>query len=157
MTRLMTSTALTLGLALSAGAASAEAHMQGFDTTSGILSAEGYRSALRADTLIGQELYTIGTDYDEASWLDPDGYAEFDTEWKEIGEIEDIVISRDGSLIGLVVETGGWLDIGDEEVIVDFKDIRIVGDYGIDNYEVVTRMSQKMLEQMPEADTGYFD
>ena len=157
MTRLMTSTALTLGLAITAGAASAETHMQSFETTSGVLSAESYQTALRAENLIGQDLYSIGTEYDEATWIDPNGYGEFDTEWEEIGEIEDIVISRDGSLIGLVVETGGWLDIGDEEVIVDFKDVRIVGDYGIDNYEVVTRMSQEMLEQMPEADTGYWD
>ncbi|SDE09718.1 PRC-barrel domain-containing protein [Limimaricola pyoseonensis] len=157
MTRLMTSTALTLGLTLAAGGAAAEAHTESFDTTSGVVSADNYANTLRAENLIGEELYTIGAEYEEESWLDPNAYVEVEAEWENIGEIEDIVMSRDGELIGLVVETGGWLDIGDEEVIIDFKDVRIVGEYGMGDFDVVTRMSQEMLEQMPEADEGYWN
>lgn len=44
---------------------------------------------------------------------------------EEIGEVENLIVGPDGKLRKLVVETGGFLDIGDKHLAVDWKDVKI--------------------------------
>ena len=68
--------------------------------------------------------------------------------------MEDIVVSRNGEISGLVAEVGGWLDIGDKAVFIDMKDIRIVGD-NLGDVAFVTRLSQDQLESRQEIDQAW--
>lgn len=156
MIRMMNTTALTLGLTLTAGGALAEAHME-MGMGSGRLTADNMMNTIRAENLIGSNIYTLQAEYDETLWTDTPYYEEVDAEWEDIGEVEDIVISADGQMIGLVIETGGWLDIGDEDVILDFSEVRFAGDYAGGDFSLVTRMSQEQLEALPQADEGYYN
>ena len=36
----------------------------------------------------------------------------------KLGEIEDVLVGADGKPVAYVVDTGGFLDIGDEDVVV---------------------------------------
>lgn len=156
MTRMMNTTALALGLTMAAGGALAEAHTE-MGMGSGRLTADNLSNTIRAESLIGSNVYTLEAEYDETVWVDTPYYEEVDAEWEEIGEVEDIVISADGQMIGLVIETGGWLDIGDEEVVLDFNEVRLAGDYVGGDFSLVTRMSQEQLEALPEANEGYYN
>jgi len=53
-------------------------------------------------------------------------YDVFDSVWNEIGEIEDIVLSKDSEMVGIVTEVGGFLDIGDKHVIISVPDVNLV-------------------------------
>jgi sporulation protein YlmC with PRC-barrel domain len=44
---------------------------------------------------------------------------------EEIGEVNEIVISRDGQVVALVVGVGGFLGIGEKDVAIPFKAVEI--------------------------------
>lgn len=44
---------------------------------------------------------------------------------ENMGEIEDVVIGRNGELVAVVVEVGGFLGIGDKEVAIPFEALEI--------------------------------
>ncbi len=120
-------------------------------TGTGVISAEQRERAISADEALEADVYSMNETYDENTWLDTNYWNSIDAEWAEVGEVEDLLMSRDGEVIGLVVETGGWLDIGDDEYVIDLRDVRVVDDgRGVINF--VTRLSQDEIEQMPEAD-----
>jgi hypothetical protein len=45
-----------------------------------------------------------------------------------IGEINELLFSRDGRVVGVVIGVGGFLGIGQREVAMDFKALRIEKD-----------------------------
>ena len=44
---------------------------------------------------------------------------------KEIGEIEDVLLNADGTVAAVVVEVGGFLGIGEKDVLVDWSALEI--------------------------------
>ena len=145
----------TLALTIpAAGAATAEQHLGDQRTYSGIVSSETSQNTLRAEGMIGGEIYSLAEGYEETEWSGTEFYSKIDPGWEEIGEVEDIVVSRNGEISGLVAEVGGWLDIGDKAVFIDMKDIRIVGD-NLGDVAFVTRLSQDQLESRQEIDQAW--
>lgn len=141
---------------LGAPALAQEADMTRLGATSGVLDEAQFDNMLRAENIIGSEIYSIGADYDETVWDETNYYDEIDTDWEQVGEVEDMIMSRDGNLVGIVASVGGWLDIGDEDVVIGLDDLRVVGDT-VGEYSFVTRMSEERMEMMPEADTGWYN
>jgi len=78
-----------------------EADMTGLDR-------ESLRGAFRVDDLV-EEADVYGQDGDE------------------IGEVEDIVIGPDGRVVAMIVEAGGFLDIGDTHFRVPWEEVEIRG------------------------------
>lgn len=151
MKRLMTTAALAAMTLTGAAHAADTAVDYRMGSASGVVASDAMSKVLRAEDIIGAEVYTLNADYDEAEWLDLDGYAEIDVDWDNVGEVEDIIISRNGNIVGLVVETGGWLDMGDSNYVVDLRDMKVVGDVG-PNVQFVTRLSQEEIEQKREVE-----
>ena len=58
------------------------------------------------EAMIDADIYTLEREYDETEWFDTDYYGSVDTDWEEIGEVDDIVVSRDGRIVGLVLIWG---------------------------------------------------
>ena len=152
----LTTSVLAIGIA---GAAFASQHttMEGGEpgAASGMLAPSATQNFMRAENIIGADIYTLSTEYDEDEWMGTEYYDEIDTEWEEVGEVEDIVMSRDGQLIGLVAEVGGFLDIGDSDILLNLDDVRTVGggvDVGYDEISFVTRLSEEQLEGMQDVD-----
>jgi hypothetical protein len=73
------------------------------------------------------------------------------TDCNPIGEIEDIVRSKLGQIIGSVPEVGGFMGLGDKYVVIAVDDVNLIA---VDNksYAVVTYMNEKQLDPMEEAD-----
>ena len=116
---------------------------------SGIITGEQYANAIRADEAIGADVYSMNDTYDETQWVENTWYDAVGSDWENVGEVDDIIISRNGQVIGLVVETGGWLDIGDENYVIDLRDLRVVGEG--EDIDFVTRLTQAEMEAQPRA------
>ncbi|WP_197521089.1 PRC-barrel domain-containing protein [Bradyrhizobium icense] len=54
---------------------------------------------------------------DDATVYGPNG--------NEIGSVENLIIGRDGALLGIVAEVGGFLNIGDTHVFVPWDHVRV--------------------------------
>ena len=108
---------------------------------------------IRSRDITGGQIYTNNAVADEG-WTA--GYTEVGADWNEIGEIEDLVLSRDGQLIGVVAEVGGFLDIGDKHVMISLGEIRLVP---VDDrsFALVTQLSEEQLEALPGVDEGFWN
>ena len=148
------SVSLVAFIVATAGGATADQHAGDQRTYSGIITTETSPNTLRAEGMIGSELYSYGADYDENEWSAVDYFDAVDPGWEEIGEVEDIVISRDGRVVGLIAEVGGWLDVGDQDVVIDMNDLRAVGD-NVGDVSFVTRLSEEQLEARQEVDQAW--
>lgn len=140
----MTRTALAAALAaLIAGPALSEAHL---------MSMEGL---ILADDIEDGRVYALGDAYDEAEWAAGDPYA-FDPEYEDVGEIEDLVLSPEGQVVGVTAEVGGFLGIGDHMVMLPLEDLRLVP---VDDaeYAYVTRLTEDQLEELPAVEDGLID
>lgn len=110
---------------------------------------------ISADQLGEGDIYRMEVT-DVEAWDTGRGFAEIDAEWVKVGDIEDILLDRDGKLVGVLVEIGGFLDIGDRDVIVPVKNVRLsVG--GEREYNLVTNMHEAELEALPEVDENIRD
>ncbi|MDD9743718.1 MULTISPECIES: PRC-barrel domain-containing protein [Marinovum] len=110
MKRLLISTAL---VAATSGAVMA----QGAD---GMFRTEADPNAIHASDFIGMRVYRAETDTDAVDGLQDD--------WDDIGEIHDIVLTRDGQIDSVLVDIGGFLGIGENRVAVDMGSVRFVSD-----------------------------
>ena len=110
---------------------------------------------IRSRDITGGDIYTMATPMDEDSWSgwEIDGVG---ADWNDIGEIEDIILDRDGNMVGVVAEVGGFLDIGDKHVLIPIADLRLAPlDDG--KYVVVTRKTEEQLEEMDSVDEGWWN
>ena len=69
------------------------------------------------------QLYAEGWRAEE--FLDSDVYG---PDGEEIGEVEDIVVGPDGSILSVVAEVGGFWDIGDTHVSVPWDQVELLAD-----------------------------
>ncbi|WP_121063737.1 PRC-barrel domain-containing protein [Chachezhania antarctica] len=154
----------TLALAIAAGTAgmaAAEMHGDGHSmgANSGIVDAQSIDRFIRAENIIGAEIYTLETDFDENVWNETPYYEEVEQEWESVGEVKDIVLSRDGRIVGLIAEVGGWLDIGDSDVVLDMSDVKMVGgsaDTMWNDLALVTPLTEEQLEQKTEINDSWW-
>jgi hypothetical protein len=75
---------------------------------------------------------------------------EVPAEWSEIGEIEDIALTTEGTLRGIVLDVGGFLGIGETTVLVPADTLRSVR-VGADVL-FLTSMTEDELRNLPEVD-----
>lgn len=98
----MTRTAIAFAMLVSTSAA-AQTHMG--------------HTQIRVSDLTNVDIYTTAID-DSNIWGAQTKFSNIDPKWNRIGEIEDVVLDADGKMIGVIAEIGGFLDIGDTEVML---------------------------------------
>lgn len=118
-------------------------------------SALDTENLIRTRDITGGDIYTLNGPMDEDTWgnWEADGVG---PDWNDIGEIEDIILDREGQMIGIVAEIGGFLDIGDKHVLIPIDDIRLTP---VDDktYVIVTRKTEEQLEEMESVDEGWWN
>lgn len=114
MKNLMLTTAILAGLSGAAFAQDAAA--------TGMFRPASDAMELRATTFIGMRVYATETEVDAAEY---DGMQEG---WNDIGEINDVILSRDGSVDAVLVDIGGFLGMGERQVAVSMDAIKFVSD-----------------------------
>lgn len=141
-----------ISMAVAASGAMAETHVGAMDSAA---LTEMRDSLIRTRDITGGAVYTTNQAQDEG-WDANTVYDEVGADWNEIGEIEDLVLSSDGQLIGIVAEVGGFLDIGDKHVLLSIQDVSLVA-VDDESYYYVTRLNEEQLESMPGVDEGFWD
>ncbi|MHA6263305.1 PRC-barrel domain-containing protein [Arenibacterium sp. CAU 1754] len=127
-------------IAASATTAFGEAH------TSETFRSEATPMDIHASEFIGMRVYTAENP--------GDAYEGVQTEWDDIGEINDVVLSRDGTIDAVLVDIGGFLGIGERQIAVNMKAIKFVGDNETpdddSDFFLVMDGTRAVLEEAPE-------
>ncbi|MEL7213568.1 MAG: PRC-barrel domain-containing protein [Pseudomonadota bacterium] len=116
MKRFMATTAAAL--VLSTGAY-ADTTMNQFDEVT--FDAE---KNLNASEFIGMRVYA--SEADIAGTIPEGG----ETEWDDIGEINELVLTRDGNVQNVIVGVGGFLGMGEKDVAMSMDQIKFVAEEG---------------------------
>ena len=137
MKTLLTSTALVAALTLPVLAQ--DAPVSPFQT-------EAMGPAVTASDVIGARIYAS-----EAA-IDADAYAGVQEGWNDIGEVNDIVLGRDGTVDAVLVDIGGFLGIGERQVAVDMAALRFVQDDATDadDWFLVLQADRATLDTAPD-------
>lgn len=137
MKKIIPALAVSLMLSTSALAAS---HMQAFTEYSYT------ENDLRASELIGMRIYATENEVGENDMIADGG----ETEWDDIGEVNDVILSMDGSVRAVILGVGGFLGIGEKDVAVEMDRIRIVHEEGdSDDFFLVVNANKALLEEAP--------
>ncbi len=137
MKKLMISTALVAFTAIAAQAQPASP----FRT-------EAMVGEVYASDFIGMRVYSSQTTYDgnNATGVQQD--------WNDIGEINDVILSRDGKVDAVLVDIGGFLGMGERQVAVNMGALKFVAEDGTaddpNDFFLVMTAEDAMLQEAPE-------
>lgn len=137
MKALLLSTALAAGFALPSFAQ---------DAASSPFQTEAAGPAIYASDLIGARIYVS-----EAA-IDADAYQGVQEGWNDVGEVNDVLLGRDGTVDAVLVDIGGFLGIGERQVAVDMAALKVVSDDAtdVDDWFLVLQSDRATLEGAPE-------
>lgn len=126
-TALITATGTSAVFAEAHSGATADAQM-GAETTSTFMSSPE-SGQIHASDFLGMRIYASaqGSDMTEAEGASED--------WEDIGEVGDVVMSRDGQVEAVLVDIGGFLGIGERQVAANLDQITFVSDSSTDEPE----------------------
>lgn len=100
-----------------------------------------------ASELVGKRVYAS-----EAA-LDADEYAGAQDGWEDIGEINEIMLNRDGTVDSVLVDIGGFLGMGERQVAVGMDSIRFIADSAtpedLGDYFLVLNANRAVIEGAP--------
>jgi len=157
--KLMTATALALTVAASGALADTPAQDMNGDATmksgshAGMMAEKG--NLIRTRDITGGTIYST-SNADNNDWISDSVQNKVNDNWNVIGEIEDVVLSKDGQMIGIVGEVGGFLDIADKHVMIPVDDVNLVAVDDME-YALVTRLSEEQLEERESVDEGFWN
>ena len=104
--------------------------------------------AITASDFIGKRVYAA-----EAA-VDADEYAGVQDGWNDIGEINDVILTRDGRVDAVLVDIGGFLGMGERQVALGMENIRFVADSAtaedLGDFFLVVNAGRTILESAPE-------
>lgn len=135
--------------------------------------------AFLVSNFTGKSLYTLDTDEtrnlteqrrahdtmsrerSEMRWESSATFTASRDAWEDIGNIDDVVLTKDGEIRGVLIDVGGFLGFGARTVMVDLDDLYFVADddqpEDISDFNVVASMSRDQLEALPEWDDSQLE
>ena len=71
-------------------------------------------------------------------------------DWDDVGEINDVILGRDGQIKAVVLGVGGFLGMGEKNVAIPMQDVKFVrnGD-GVNDYFLVVNANKDLLTNAP--------
>lgn len=137
MKQLLATTALSLFLLAGSSYAA---------NVSPIMTYQAQPTDIQASKFIGMRVYATEKDIAPDAAMKPGS----EKEWDDIGEINDVVLGREGEVKAVVVGVGGFLGIGEKSVAVAMKDFKFVrnGDDD-DDYFLVLNTNKQTLTDLP--------
>ena len=64
----------------------------------------------------------------------------------DVGEVEEVLVNASGQAAAVAAEVGGFLGVGEKEVIILLNQLQVSGD------DLATVMTKEQLEALPEWD-----
>ncbi|KID12557.1 hypothetical protein P279_27250 [Rhodobacteraceae bacterium PD-2] len=112
----------------------------------------GIQGMVPVSAISGGVVYTTTVDSADANWEGTASYDAVGEGWERIGSIQDVVLSSEGKIEGIVAEVGGFLGIGDKFVMLPTTDFKLVP-IDEDSYAVVTPYTTDQLTDMETYDS----
>ncbi|MCB1313064.1 MAG: PRC-barrel domain-containing protein [Sedimentitalea sp.] len=116
------------------------------ETQDGTFRMKADPTEILASEFIGMRVY-------RSDRLDADSYDGASGDWDDIGEIKDLVLSREGKTEAVLVDIGGFLGIGENRIALDMNALRFVSDDSTadepNDFFVVFNGPRALLEQAP--------
>lgn len=108
--------------------------------------AEAAGPSVPASDIIGARIYAS-----EAA-IEGDSFDGVQEGWDDIGEVNDVILGRDGTVDAVLVDIGGFLGIGERQVAVDMAALRFVQDDATDadDWFLVLQADRATLEGAPK-------
>ncbi|WP_119271492.1 PRC-barrel domain-containing protein [Taklimakanibacter deserti] len=137
MKQLLATTALSFLLLAGAGHAA---------NVSKITTYQQQPTDIRASKFIGMRVYATEKDIASDTSAKPGN----EKEWDDIGEINDVILGRNGEVEAVVVGVGGFLGMGEKDVAVAMRDFKFVKKGDDENdYFLVINTNKQMLTDAP--------
>ncbi|MEM1387440.1 MAG: PRC-barrel domain-containing protein [Pseudomonadota bacterium] len=138
MTRLLTTTALVAMLGTTSFADNHSSAFLDYTVTT--------ESDLFASELIGMRVYVAENEMDQTMPATDAVQAE----WDDIGEINEIVVTREGDVAAVIVGVGGFLGVGERDVAINMGELSFMREEGeSDDFFLVVQSSREALENAP--------
>lgn len=135
MRNVLATTALATLLALPATAEMA--------TTDSFITAPE-QSHIRASDFIGMRVYMSEAELENRT------YTQAETDWDDIGEINDVLLDRNGEVAAVLVDVGGFLGIGEKTVALRMDSVKMISENDDrDDYFVVLKGDRALMEKAP--------
>lgn len=117
MKRIIAATAFALMMGTSVSAANQATNFETYEMNQ--------QNDIYASNFIGMRVYSSEKDYDGLS-QESEVTADNTREWDDIGEVNDVILSRDGKVEAVILGVGGFIGIGEKDVAVPMEKIKIV-------------------------------
>lgn len=145
MTKLLATTAITAAILTAAPAAASSDMTQMFLT-------EMTGENMQASELIGMRVYAA------ENGVSGDGIMGIQDGWEDVGEINDIVLTRGGDIDAVIVDLGGFLGIGERQVAMKMDALQLVSDTETEepgDFFIVVPAAPDALRDAPEFDFAW--
>jgi len=80
------------------------------------------------------------------------GKTVYTTANENVGEVNDLVFGNDGKIVGVLIGVGGFLGIGEKDVLVSLQSIRMTRTEGTDTVQLVVDANKETLDNAPAFD-----
>ncbi len=126
----------------------AEAMEEAVDDTAEDMEGDNGDADMGADA----ETFVTAPPADAVLFGELEGNAVTNRNDEEIGEIQDMLIGRDGRVHGVLVSAGGFLGLGEKNVAISWNELDVAAGEDEDEYEVRVEIDRDSLEDAPEFD-----
>jgi sporulation protein YlmC with PRC-barrel domain len=107
---------------------SAEMSNGSSDTATGEMSTTFGGMEIQASNMIDHEVYIRGEASSDAEI--PDTVVEPADNWESVGEIGDVIITKEGKIDSVIVDAGGFLGMGEKHVGTSLDELKFVASEG---------------------------
>jgi PRC-barrel domain len=111
-----------------------------------MLGAPGMVFAQQNDLPTAVETATPPADDAPAGYLELGDMNVVNPAGEKIGEVEEVLMDTSGEVVAVAVEVGGFLGIGDDDVIIQLDQLRL------ENNQLVTALTKEQIEALPKWD-----
>ncbi|ASJ71077.1 PRC-barrel domain-containing protein [Granulosicoccus antarcticus] len=118
-----------------------------------------FRQSMMADDLMASRLIGMRVHAGETD-VSADASVSDNSELEDVGEINDLIVKRDGTVEAVLVDIGGFLGMGERQVAIGMSSLEFRDDQETDevgDFLLVIPASQEMLESAPEYDVSSMD
>jgi hypothetical protein len=120
-------------------------------STSPLSTYQSQPSDIKASEFIGQRVYAT----EKQLPADTTVAAGSEKDWDDIGEINEVILGRNGAVKAVIVGVGGFLGIGEKDVAVPLQQVKFVRDgNGQDDYFLVLNANKQLLTDAPAYKTA---
>ena len=136
------------------GAAYAETNATKAENASSAFMTETKDGQIHASDFIGMNVYAAAN---SGKMTDSEGAS---ADWEDIGEINDVIMTREGQVEAVLVDIGGFLGLGERQVAVNLDEVKFVSDSSTEEAEdffLVLNADPATLEDAPEYGSNMSD